>query len=190
MIADETDLVRRVLDGDREAYEEIVRTHQGSIFAFLRSLLGDHHLTQDLTQETFFRAYASLSRFDPSKSLRNWLLGISYHLWVDWVRKRKEVLFREVTEDEMLEERGLFMQRGRQRGEREDLAAKDEERELMGRVVAALPEDYQSVLSLRYVEGMKRRDIARLLGISEFNVKMRLYRGKKELARAWKRLAT
>ena len=73
-------LVYRAQQGDAAAWEELVRTHQGTIFRFAYLLVGDADDAEDIAQETFIRAFHALSSFDTTRSLRPWLLRIAANL--------------------------------------------------------------------------------------------------------------
>jgi RNA polymerase sigma-70 factor, ECF subfamily len=76
MTTDNT-LLESAQQGDQAAFGEIVRRHQGSIYGFLRARLLQNSDAEDLTQETFLRAYTCRARFDSSCQVGPWLIGIA-----------------------------------------------------------------------------------------------------------------
>lgn len=88
----DADLIARVLlDDDRHAFAQLVRTHQGATRAFLRRLTGgDAALADDLAQETFLRAYRALGSYKGTARFQSWLYGIAYRLFISSTRKKTE----------------------------------------------------------------------------------------------------
>ncbi len=85
--------------GDQEAFGEIVRRHQGSVYGFLRARLLQNSDAEDLTQETFLRAYTCRARFDSSGLVEPWLIGIARNVLREHARKgkrRREVAWTEL----------------------------------------------------------------------------------------------
>ncbi|MBW3539473.1 MAG: RNA polymerase sigma factor [Planctomycetes bacterium] len=92
-------LVEQALGGDRAAFTEVVRRHQGAVFGYLRARLFQPDDAEDLTQEVFLRFYAGRDRFNPSNRVRPWLLGIARNVLSEYVRaakRRKESAWTEL----------------------------------------------------------------------------------------------
>src|SRR5436309_6405417 len=83
----DTVLVRRARDGDREAFEELVRRTSRRVFARLYLETGDAHRAEDLLQETFLLAFRSLHRLVDPAGFRPWLLTIAHTALVDAARR-------------------------------------------------------------------------------------------------------
>jgi len=75
-----TEVIRRVLRGDTEAYREIVREYQQDIWKLAARMLHDRDAAEELVQETFVRAYVHLDRFDRERDFARWLKGIARNL--------------------------------------------------------------------------------------------------------------
>jgi len=76
----EAELIEQAGRGDPEAWEIIVRHEQEAVFRLCYLLVGNAGDAEDVAQETFIRAYRYLERFDRTRRLRPWLLGIAAHL--------------------------------------------------------------------------------------------------------------
>ena len=117
------------------------------------------------------------------------MFGIAYHVYVDHLRKRKEKPVQTLVEDESVNRIGVV---SRIRGGFDHGEGREEDtRERLIRLRQALDQlnpEYRAVLSARYLQDLGRNQIAEMLGISEYNVKMRLYRAKKELVDKYARL--
>src|SRR5947208_8672168 len=87
----DAELVTRCLAA-REAFSQLYARHAPQVFAFLRGMhKGDEHAAADSLQETFFRAYQALARFDRSRPLRPWLLSIASHVSQDARKKTRRI---------------------------------------------------------------------------------------------------
>ncbi|MCW3094991.1 MAG: polymerase sigma-70 factor, subfamily [Chthonomonadaceae bacterium] len=83
-------LVWRILRGDKRAGEELVAVNYPRIFRLLRYLTGRADIAEDLTQQTFVRAWQALPNFRHQSSLATWLHRIAYHEYTHWLRDRRE----------------------------------------------------------------------------------------------------
>lgn len=79
----ERKLIRRVLDGDRAAAEELVRAHQGSLYGYMLRLSGRPDVAEDVVQEAFVRALSNLHRYDERFRFSTWLFTIAKRLYVN-----------------------------------------------------------------------------------------------------------
>jgi len=76
----ESDWIVRAQGGDHAAYEKLVRQHEDAVFRLAYLIVGDADAAQDVAQDTFLRAYRQLSRFDPARPFRPWVLRIARNL--------------------------------------------------------------------------------------------------------------
>jgi RNA polymerase sigma-70 factor (ECF subfamily) len=81
-------LVNRCLQGDRAAYRELVERFQAEVFAICRRLLSHQHDAEDVTQEVFLRVFRSLKRWDNTRPLRPWIVGIAINRCRTWIGQR------------------------------------------------------------------------------------------------------
>lgn len=94
MSAVEQELMKRVVEGDRAAFAQVIEIHQRAVYGFLRARLAQPVDAEDLAQEVFLRFYDARARFDSNSLIRPWLLGIARNVLREWirdVRKRREV---------------------------------------------------------------------------------------------------
>jgi len=82
-------LAIRARDGDRCAFDDLVRRHRRDVWAYATSILGDPDLADDVAQETFLRAWRTLGRFDVSRRFWPWIQTICHRVCLDEVRKRR-----------------------------------------------------------------------------------------------------
>src|ERR1700730_10831263 len=82
-------LVRYAHDGDRRAFDELVRRYEREIFNYLRKYLGDRHLAEDAFQATFLQLHCKCRQFEPGRELRPWLYRIAANQANDLLRRNR-----------------------------------------------------------------------------------------------------
>lgn len=184
---EERELVERARRGDTAAYEELVRRHQKRVFAIVGGILRRREDVEDVAQQVFLKVYLSLGRFDLRSSFSTWLYKIAVNECWDLLRKKKAR--RLVYEADMGEEqaRQIGMMEGDAAGP-SDAFQRAEARQLAERLLAGLPEDEQAMLVLKEGEGFSVEEIGELLGMNVNTVKVRLFRARRKLADAYRRL--
>jgi RNA polymerase sigma-70 factor (ECF subfamily) len=175
----ETDerLVQQAQQGDRGAFEEIVRRTSRLVFARLYLETGDAHRAEDLLQETLLRAYHALWQLQDASTLRGWLLTIAQNVLTDAARRnarRKRSARLETGAD------ALARVPGRAPSPEEE-AARAEERAKVLSVLRSLPEEYRLPLTLRYIAGADYEAIETQLGLTNGALRGMLHRGLKML---------
>jgi len=176
------DLVLRARDGDRDAFAEIVRTNQKRIYAVAMRMTRRHEVADDITQDTFVRAYRNLARFELGRPLRPWLTRIAVNLAINYlngVAKREQPLY---TEDQPGGADGSRLPQAEPLDANPERSLESQELALdLERAVARLPREQRTVFLLKVVEEMRYEEIAKLLGISEGTVMSRLSRARGRL---------
>ncbi len=157
-------LVRRILNGDEAAGERFVTEHYAAIYRFLFNLTGNREDAEDLTQQTFLRAWQALPNFRGDASLSTWLHRIAYHEYTHWLRSRRN----EVPLDEAM-------------GMPDPHAARELAGALFRRALAQLPSEQREVILLCYVQGLSTREAAKVLNIPVGTVKSRLFLARQRL---------
>lgn len=184
IIAQVTDeeLVTLVLTGDGNAFAPLVERHKRGIINFIYTLVRSPEEADDISQETFLRAYAHLNTFNPKLAkFSTWLYQIARnaartHLMKERRRPQTEDLYEDETLDQKLpDQRPGVAPEAR-------LLASDDERVLRG-ALGRIPEKMKSALVLRYFRHMEYQEIAGAMGVSLGNVKTLIHRGKAALAR-------
>ena len=156
--------VKRVLRGDKDAYAELVRVHQGRVLAAARHLCGEEEAAQDLAQEALVEAYRSLRNLREPAAFGAWLHGITRNLCRRYLARRPPATV-------SLERDALP----------DPPAPVEEDR---GELLAALgdmPLEHREVLAARYLQGLDYAEIAAMLGITPGNVRVRCCRAKQAL---------
>lgn len=102
MVIDEKELIAHILCGEKELFEELVRSHQAQVYQLCLAFLGDSHEAEEAAQTTFIRAYGSLARFQQNSSFRTWITRIGINHCKDVLKSRKRS--KTVSLDNLLED--------------------------------------------------------------------------------------
>lgn len=167
MSADEAVLVRRCLRGDADAVQALVDRFQPQVYGLCVRLLRHRHDAEDVTQEVFLRIFRSLRRWDPSRPLKPWIMGITVNRCRTWLTQRSR-------RPELLD----YLQ---------DTApgpAPDDSAELVREIEAALKDlrpEYRSVFVLFHQQGQPYEEIAAALKRPVGTIKTWLHRARLEV---------
>jgi len=85
--------IEKACHGDDEAFAMLVNTYQTPVYNLCYRMLGEATAAEDAAQETFWRAYQALKRYDPQRSFATWLLSIAAHYCIDQQRKQRAGIF-------------------------------------------------------------------------------------------------
>ena len=165
--ADERALVLAAQRGEREAFSQLVRTHERRAYAVARAIVVNHEDAEDAVQEAFLHAYRALHRFLPDQAFGAWLHRIVANAALDITRRRK------VREADELPESVASPFR--------DPAESNELRTRLQEALAKLPARQRAVIVLHDVEGYRHAEIGRMLGIPEGTARSDLHYARSTL---------
>ena len=175
----DVELVRAYRDGDVHAFEELHRRYVASIYRLVRRKLGDALLAEDIAQETFMKALRMMDRVDDSFNFGGWVHTVARNLCYDELRRRQRDLRADGGQNE--EEDDELMSNLPSTAKAFDpvqVQESNETRRQVWAVAQRLPEKYRLVLTLRELQDMSYRQIARTLKMSESAVETLLYRAR------------
>jgi RNA polymerase sigma-70 factor, ECF subfamily len=175
------ELVERVRAGDAVAFELIMRRHNRRLFRLARSILRSGAEAEDVVQETYVRAYASLDQFLGPHNLAAWLARIAANEALGRVRGWGRVVSLEeyAAREDVAARLGETMTSRQSDPER--LTGNGELRRLLEGAIDGLPDDFRTVFVLRAVEGMSIAETAEALSIRPETVKTRFHRARHRL---------
>lgn len=156
--------------GDREAFSQLVKRYLARVYRVAYGVVRNHDDASDIAQETFVRAYRTMSRFDPSRPLFPWLYQIARNLSLNRIERVRN------------RETGLpeFELESRAAGPEEEIVATDEAARVRA-AVALLPERQRMVIELAHFQECSYKEMARVLGIPIGTVMSRLYNARQRL---------
>lgn len=155
---------------DKEEYfGKIVRDNLNSVYSFVYRIVGDTSDADDITQETFVKVWKNLSKYDKNKSFKSWLFTIAHNTAVDWLRKKKSIVFSSFEDDEGKN----YFENSLPDPEplADEIFSKNEEVSSVKKYILELPSFYQEVLFLYYDQDMTFEEIGNILGKSLNTVK-------------------
>jgi RNA polymerase sigma-70 factor (ECF subfamily) len=174
----DVELVRAYRNGDIHAFEELHRRYVASIYRLVRRKLGDALLAEDIAQETFMKALRMMDRVDDSFNFGGWVHTVARNLCFDELRRRQ----RDLRADDGVEaDEGELLANLPSTSKSFDPVLVQESNEMRRQVWAVaqrLPEKYRLVLTLRELQDLSYRQIARTLKMSESAVETLLYRAR------------
>ncbi len=173
------ELVRTVLDGHQEAFGDLVERYQGRLVNYLFRLVRDVDEAHDVAQEVFVKVYQALDRFDPQYRFSTWLFRVGQNAAIDLIRKRRLKLVSLHRADDGEEGRDWELPSPDRDpyGEVRNL----ERGAAIERAIAALPDEYRELISLRHFGELSYDEIARLKRMPLGTVKNKLFRGRQML---------
>ena len=174
-------LVQAVLDGDRDAFGDLVERYKRGIASFIGASVRQPSDVADLTQEAFLRAYAHLGTFNPDLGrFSTWLYHIARNVVRTFLgRSLRRPAIAELGEEQTLENTLPDVSRD---GDPAGGVLRAEAEAEVRAALADLPERTRTVLALRFYDNMDYQTIASTMGLSLGNVKTLIHRGKLALA--------
>ncbi|QDV06728.1 ECF RNA polymerase sigma factor SigW [Planctomycetes bacterium Poly30] len=179
-------LIRQALEGDEAGFSGLVERHQRRAYRVARNLVPTDEDAQDLAQEAFLRVFKSLDRFDFGHDFTTWLYRIVTNLCIDFLRKRRAAV--SVSGGRGDEDEGVRfdLEDPRQAAPSDHAEALETAAEVEA-VLSTLAPHFQSVLTLREIEGLSCPEIAEIVGATHVTVRWRLHRGRKLFQEEWER---
>ncbi len=168
----EQEFIYQAKQGDTAAYESLVRQHQEAVFRLACLLLGDAGDAEDAAQETFIRAFRSLSTFDSTRPFRPWLLSITANV----ARNRRRSIGRYFAALQR-----LVIITPRETGNAESESIQQWEAKTLWKAVQTLNVIDQEVIYLRYFMELSVSETAEILKVEQGTVKSRLSRALSRL---------
>ncbi|WP_282638232.1 sigma-70 family RNA polymerase sigma factor [Sphingobacterium thalpophilum] len=179
------EIISRILLGEKSLYELIVRRSNPYLYKIGRSYRYDHETTQDLMQDTYVDAFRNLHQFKQQADIKTWLIRIMLN---NCYKKKQRSSYKNELAQDNINENVLPMFNNTD----SDTYRQVYNRELgkvIEQAVERIPEKYRLVFSLREINGLNVSETAKVLDISEINVKVRLNRAKailrKELEKSY-----
>jgi len=174
--ADEPDVIQTAQAGDRAAQAALVERYWDRLYRWLYQLTHDRHTAEDLTQETFLKAFAHLKRFRSGTNFAAWLFRIAHNNFANYYRARGRSGLghglQTMPQADELADRGA--------GPVEEVLSKEALHEL-ALAVNRVPIEFRAALLLRAEEGLSFRQIADILSLTEETARWRVFKARQKL---------
>ncbi len=176
-------LVERARDGDEEAFATLVSRYDRALLRVLTRLVRDRELARDLAQETLWKVYHCLDRFDTSRRFGPWLFRIAVNLGLDQLRRKNMPTTTDL--DRHLD--GAHSDRRSRLAEptEPDPRTRDELIQEIRFVIDQLPIAYRTILILRDLEGFSSAEVATIVKRREATVRWRLAKAREQFRKLW-----
>ena len=182
-------LLLAYIEGDTDAFTELLRRYRRELFSFLFRFTGNAALAEDVFQETFLQLHLSVSGFDMSRRLKPWLFTIAANKARDALRSRSRrpaaSLDATISSDGSQATSFVDLMPSNIPSPMQSLQ-NQETADAVQSIVAQMPEGLRSVLVLSYFHDFHYKQIAEILNVPLGTVKSRLHVAVKEFARRWK----
>ncbi len=172
------DLVDRAREGDEQAFSQLVRRHQQRIHRLALHILRDRAEAEDVTQETFIRAYRALSRFDGRSEPYTWFYRIAVNLSLNTIRSRKSQRTTNEGDDPRLE---ALIREKRSDADPPAQAAQRQLYEALAQGIDELSETLRTTLVIVCMDGRSHEEASAILGAPEGTIAWRVHEARRKL---------
>jgi len=162
------ELIKEYQDGDRSAFDKIVRRHLSNTIGFFFNITGDRMAAEDLAQDVFFKLYKHLKNFRFEASFSTFLYRVNLNTANSWLTRNKWKNF-------------LHLDQTPDRGARDTNVEEEWNRKELWDAIARLPKNQRSVVMMRIAQELPYKDIADMTGMSEGSAKVNFHYALKTL---------
>lgn len=175
MVEIQTEWLVAARKGDRDAFGRVVEAFQSPVYNLCYRMLGNSGDAEDAAQESFWRAYQGLPKYDFQRSFGTWMLSIAAHYCIDRLR-RKRITF--LSLESLLPEEDV----PDAAPSPETVTSRHQEREAVQELLKSINPEERAMIVMRYWYDMSYEEIGQTLSCSVSAVKSRLHRARRSLA--------
>jgi len=177
---DDLKIIESCLLGNTQVFSRLIDNYKNMIYNLAYRMSNNPQEAEDISQETFLRAYQSLARFNPSYKFSTWLYQITLNIIRDRFKK-KELNY--VSLDTPIEtgDSEFYPQPGDSTNNPEQIIAQKENIQVIQQAIYSLPLKYREVIVLRHLQDLSYIEISNILKLPSGTVKIRLYRAREQL---------
>ncbi len=180
----EPELIERARTGDGPAFNQLVVAYRKRILGTISRLIGRPEDVEDVAQEVFVRLYYSLDQLRSPEVFEPWLYRLTVNASYDYLRRakrRSESRMADLSEQQVMMADSLAG--GRQE---DDERQKRDVREFMDALFRHVSKEDRLLLTLKEVEGLSLRELEQVYGVNENALKVRLFRARQRVLKAYK----
>ena len=170
-------LVLKAREGDQKAYASLMQRYKDSIYFMALKMVNNKEDANDLTVETFAKAFNKLDKYQPEFAFSTWLFRVATNNCIDFIRKKK---LNTTSLDGLVDENGeeRTMQVKTEDLNPEKFSIKKQQAKDLKLLVESLPQRYRNLITLRYFEELSYEEISVQLSLPLGTVKAQLFRAK------------
>lgn len=177
-MSDEKILIGRVLEGDHEAFAELVKRHETQVYNLCLRMSGNSEDARDLSQEAFLKAWRGLRFYQFESAFSTWLYRLTSNVCIDFLRSRKRRPSVSLTVDE---EETVEMEVEDSSPTPEEQVLHREQQYAVAKAMEQLEDEFRQVLTLRVIHDLPYEEIAEIMDMKVGTVKSRLARARMKL---------
>ncbi|WP_296382556.1 RNA polymerase sigma factor [Winogradskyella sp.] len=176
----EADVIQRILGGEKELYEILVKRNNQKLYRIIRSYLKDETEIEDVMQNTYLKAFTKLYQFKLEASFSTWLIRIGINESLARLKEKGKLYHLNEYSDRLQRNTILEIPDNKQLNP-QDKMIRNEAKQLLENAIDHLDIKYRTVYIMKEVEGMSLEEIAIVLDLTIANIKIRLHRSKEML---------
>lgn len=167
--------INLILEGDTNAFSVLVDRYKDLVYTLTLRMLKNREEAEEVSQDTFLKVYKSLNKFKGDSKFSTWIYKIAYNTSLDRLKKNKKFI-NNVAINEFTEHQVKTIDNAL------DKLENKEREQIIQECIALLPSEHSFLLTLYYFEELSLDEIAKIVGITSNNVKVKLFRSRKKLA--------
>jgi RNA polymerase sigma-70 factor (ECF subfamily) len=179
---EDSKLIHDALNGNQFAYKQLMKKYHDAIFNLIYRIVHNKEQVEDLTQEAFVKAFASLKNFNEEYAFSTWLYKIATNSSIDYIRKKKLDTF-SIDKPIAMEESDYHFELPDTTYQPDKTIMQRQRTTLIDEAISQLPEKYRRVIILRHSEERDYAEIAKMLKLPIGTVKAHIFRARELLNR-------
>lgn len=176
----ESEVIKRILGGEKELYEILVRRNNQKLYRIIRSYINDDAEIEDIMQDSYVKAFTKLYQFKLESTFSTWLIRIGINESLARIKEKGKLYHLNEQSDNLMSNTILEIPDSKQLNP-QDKMIRNEAKQLLENAIDSLDIKYKTVYILKEVEEMSLKEISIALDLTVANVKVRLHRSKEML---------
>ena len=176
----ESEVIKRILGGEKELYEILVRRNNQKLYRIIRSYINDDAEIEDIMQDSYVKAFTKLYQFKLESTFSTWLIRIGINESLARIKEKGKLYHLNEQSDNLKSNTILEIPDSKQLNP-QDKMIRNEAKQLLENAIYSLDIKYKTVYILKEVEEMSLKEISTALDLTVANVKVRLHRSKEML---------
>ncbi len=182
---DDLKIIESCLLGNTRIFSRLIDNYKNMVYNLAYRMSSSPHEAEDISQETFLRAFQSLARFNSSYKFSTWLYQITLNIIRDKYKK-KEIDYVSLDAPIETDDSEFYIQPADSTNNPEEIMAQQEDARVIQQAILSLPLKYREVIVLRHLQDLSYIEVANILKLPQGTVKVRLYRAREQLRKILK----